>query len=366
MLAEALASVAGDMLSIKVFSTTEAGRDPYTLNGVEVVPSYERGAASYSRLLDVLAEHGGVDVLHLQHEFGIYGDTPAIIEALLEARAERLTRAAVATLHTVYHPRGVEKGLETRLSLYERSFLLDSIVVHSVLQEFELASQGAPLERLHRIPHGTSINSYVETPRQKLIELLGLPGELQRARVLAVPGFLRRDKGLATLLEAFSKVDDPAARLVVAGEPQGRGSEEVARLLEEYEAREPRLVVLRRYLSSREVLYLSALADLIVLPYEDRPGKYSVSGILHLSMGSLKPIVGTRVPRLVELYQLAPRMVVRPRSPGELAAKIRWVLQNYDETIPYMGQVYSYAVRTMWPRMARRHLSLYQSLLAAS
>ena len=361
-LAHALLSVEPGV-EILVFSTREAGGEPYRDGDIVVIPSYDRLAASYSSLLDALAEHGGVDILHLHHEYGIYGDGPAIIEALLEARRERLARRVIATLHTVYHPRGVE-GKQARLETQGMASKLDAVVVHSTIQEFELYSQGFSLSRVHRIPHGTSINPYTGQNPYKLLSSLGI--EKVDGRIIAVPGFLRPDKGLDTMIEAFSKLSrNGRYTLIVAGEPQGRGADRVEATLARALDRLSGIVLLHRYLSEDQLLRLAAAADILVLPYRDRPGKYSVSGILHLSMGSMKPIIGTRVPRLVELYQYAPRLVVPPSSPDELASKIAWVDHNYDYAVAYMSNVYGYAVRTLWPRMARRHLELYRTLLGA-
>ena len=80
-------------------------------------------------------------------------------------------------------------------------------------------------------------------------------------------------------------------------------------------------------------------------------------------MGSLKPIIGTSVPRLIELYQYAPRFIVKPNDPKELAFKIKWLTENYELAVAYASTLYSYAVRTQWIRMARRHLALYNALL---
>ncbi len=347
-----------------VFSTREAGGEPYRDGDIAIVPSYDRAAADYTGLLDALAEHGGVDILHLHHEYGIYGDGPAIMEALLEARRERLARRVLATLHTVYHPRGAV-GRPERLETQQAASKLDAVVVHSTIQEFELYSQGFSLSRVHRIPHGTSINPYTGQNPYKLLSSLGVEGV--SGRIIAVPGFLRPDKGLDTMIEAFSKLGDKGRyTLVIAGEPQGKGAEKVEAELAAAIERLRGVVMVRRYLSEDQLLRLAAAADILVLPYRDRPGKYSVSGILHLSMGSMKPIIGTRVPRLVELYQYAPRLVVPPSNPGELASKIVWVDRNYDYAVAYMSNVYGYAVRTLWPRMARRHLELYRSLLGGS
>jgi len=231
-LAHALAAV-NPTVKITVFSTFEAGESPYRDDGIEVVPSYERGAKSYSSLLDRLAEVGGVDVLHLHHEYGIYGDTPAVIEALLEAKKERLARAAVATLHTVYHPYGL-RGREERLRVQQRAAQLDRVVVHSTLQEFELYSQGFSIARVSRIPHGTRINPYTGLNPRALLARLGVQGV--SGRIIAVPGFLRPDKGLDTMVEAYKTLtrDGREYTLVVAGEPQGAGAGGVYRMLEAF------------------------------------------------------------------------------------------------------------------------------------
>jgi len=124
----------------------------------------------------------------------------------------------------------------------------------------------------------------------------------------------------------------------------------------------PNTVVLDHYLSKDKMLKLIALSDAVVLPYRDKPGTYSVSGILHLAMGSLKPIIGTRVPRLIELYNNAPQMTITPGNSVELREKLVWLLQNYEHAMMYMERMYSYAVGTAWRNIARKHLQLYVKL----
>jgi hypothetical protein len=136
MLAGAIRSVA-PRVKVTVYSTYEAGRDPYSddVYGVEVKPSYERLSGDFSGILDSLAEDGGVDVLHVQHEYWIQGPHKSLVEAFLEAKRERLARIVAITMHTVLHPlSGKEDALEFQKLLGE----LDLVVVHSYLQEYEL------------------------------------------------------------------------------------------------------------------------------------------------------------------------------------------------------------------------------------
>jgi hypothetical protein len=49
-----------------------------------------------------------------------------------------------------------------------------------------------------------------------------------------------------------------------------------------------------------------------------------------------------------------------------LAQLLEWLIENYDYAVAYMSGLYSYAVRTQWIRMARRHLQLYRRLASAT
>ncbi len=330
-------------------------------SGARVVPAFEAGEpASFGGILDVLQEAGGVDVLHIQHEYGIYGRGDAILERALEAKSERLTKIVVFTLHTVYHPLASGSGeVGFQDAVVSEA---DAVIVHSPLQEFELHAQfGGYPSNLTRIPHGTSVNPFLSTPRARLAGELGLGEEVLGKFVVSLLGFLRPDKGLDTLLESLELLHEGRRLAVIVGGEVRDAS--LAKRMEE--AGREGLVFLPRYLSTREILMLAALSDAIVLPYRDPPGKYAVSGILHLSMGSLKPIIGSNVPRLTELYTLAPRLVFRAGDPWGLAEKLKALLDphRYDFTVAYASPLYSYAVRTGWPRVAGRHLDLYRRIL---
>lgn len=343
-------------LKLYVFSTDEAYKDYYEDElGVKVIPCFKRFETNYSKFLNKLSEVDGVDILHVQHEYGIFGEGRYIIDALLQAKEERLVKKNVITMHTVDHPySGRDFALRFQASLND----LDSVIVHSALQEFELQMQNVESSRINRIPHGTLINPYLRYTKGYLSKSLGLNEDNFKGIILAIPGFLRKDKGVDVLLKALRLIGDMKFTIILAGEPK---DEE----LHEFVARETeyRTILIERYLSSDEILRVVALADAIVLPYKDRKGAYAVSGILHLSMGGLKPIIGSRTPRLIELYQFAPDLTVPPNNPKELANKIRWLVDNYDYAVAYMSELYSYAARTQWIRIAYSHLRLYRTLL---
>ncbi len=348
-------------LDIVVFADTRSGLEPRydELAKVPVYPCFQHEEQEYRGLLDKLSEIEGADILHIQHEYGIFGRHNGIVKAVEEAIQERLVKKTVITMHTVDHPN--TRRPET-LEFQKQLNMFDKVIVHSYLQEFELLHQGVDPIRLERIPHGTLLNPYLWMPRYKLLEDIGISRSSMKGFIITVPGFLRKDKGLDLLIQAVKPLLSESMKytVIVAGEVR---DEQLRREIEEMVRNGPSLVFINRYLSSEEILKAVALADAVVLPYRDRPAAYSVSGILHLSMGGMKPIIGTRAPRLIELYMHAPRMTVPTRSPGELTKKIKWLRENYDLATAYMSQLYSYAVQTEWHRVARRHLLLYTSLI---
>lgn len=351
MLASAMKSL-NPNVEIVIFATDEGGKDVYNDRVAEVYPCYSRFERDYSNFLDTLKD-SRVDVLHVQHEYGIFGSNRELIDALIKAKEEGLAKVVGITMHTVDHPFSPRANVTLKFQSWLNE--LDFVIVHSQLQEYELQIQGIDPSKIYRIPHGTLINPYLCVTREELCESLGIDYDFEGV-VLTIPGFIRRDKGFDVLFESLKILEDLKFTLLIAGEPQ---DDEIVRLIETSEFK---TVLMERYLSSDEILRTVALADAIVLPYRDKK-HYSVSGILHLSMGSLKPIVGTRVPRLIEFYQHAPRLTVPPNNPKALAEKIKWLVNNYDYALAYMTEVYSYAARTQWIRMASRHMRTYKNLL---
>jgi len=352
-------------IELHVFSDVNStGKSSESGEFAEIHPSFRPKSEDYRRILDELTAVDGVDVLHVQHEYGIFGYHNGILEACLEAKREKLAKKIIFTMHSIYHPLSkIEGALKFQRSLN----LTDAAVVHSYLMEFELQNQGVDPLLIRRIPHGTFLNPYLDDPRSKLLSNLDLKEDDLSGVVLTTLGFLRKDKGLDLLIESICKLEcrKGAITLLIAGEKRmEKEDREVFDKIEEA-SRKLNIIFMDRYLSEDEILKIAALADIIVLPYRDKPALYSVSGILHLSMGSFKPLIGTRVPRLIELYQFAPRATVPPKNPVQLSKSIRWCIRNYEHMVTYMATLYGYAVRTQWIRMARRHLSLYRELLTA-
>lgn len=333
-------------------------------NGL-IVPSYKRGIPKYDELLENIKKYGPFKIFHIQHEWNIFPKSNEFLDFLNEL--QNYVKKVIITLHTVLHVANT-KIRDIKEYHHELSWLIDVLIVHNPLQEFELWSQGLNVEKIHEIPHGTLINPYVGTKsKSELAKDLGVPIEdVDNTFILTMPGFLRVDKGLDVLLRAFQRVLARKKKvvLVVSGSYQGDkvAIEHVKSILESYFSK--MMFTKNKYLSRDEMLKLMALSDLIVLPYRRDRGIYSVSGILHQALGSFKPIVGTKVPRLIEYYQLIPGLIVPPERDDLIAEKILYVMENYDKVLKLINSISWYVKRTSWKNVAKKHLNLYGKVLS--
>ena len=142
---------------------------------------------------------------------------------------------------------------------------------------------------------------------------LGLDGD-----VALFFGFIRRYKGLDTLLAAWPRVRARRpVTLVVAGEPY-ENAEEIRRLARQAGG-PPSVRLLDRYIGDDEVEALFKAADVAVLPYRSA----TQSGVTHVAYALGLPVITTDVGGLAEtVVHGRTGLVVPPEDPGALAAAI--------------------------------------------
>ncbi len=131
-------------------------------------------------------------------------------------------------------------------------------------------------------------------------------------------GFIRRYKGLDTLLEAWPRVRERRdATLVVAGEPYEDA--EGLRALAQRAGGARSVRMLDRYIPDDEVEALFKAADVVVLPYRSA----TQSGVTHVAYALGVPVITTDVGGLAEtVIPGRTGMVVPPEQPAALADAI--------------------------------------------
>ncbi len=185
------------------------------------------------------------------------------------------------------------------------------VMSESVERDLDLLKPGAPRRRV-RHP------LYAQFDRGRCDRALARArlGLAPDAEVALFFGYVRRYKGLDTLLEAWRTVRErrPDAVLMVAGEPYEDPAPYLA--LANAAGGAPGVRLALRYAPDDEVEALFKAADVVVLPYRSA----TQSGVTHVAYALGVPVVITDVGGLAETVKHGETgLVVPPQDPAALA-----------------------------------------------
>jgi glycosyltransferase involved in cell wall biosynthesis len=241
--------------------------------------------ASYRRAADFLNVNP-VDVLSVQHEYGIFGGKAG---SHLFALLHDLRTPIVTTLHTILSaPNPQQQHVMGELTRLSDRLVVMSAAGADLLHEVH----GVPTSKIDFIPHG--IPELPGAARSK--RRLGL----EARQVILTFGLLSPDKGIEYAIDALPEIlaRFPDALYVVVGGTHPHVKErhgESYRLM--LEARAESLGVARsiifhnRFVNQDELTEFLAAADLYVTPYLNP--EQITSGTLAYAVGSGKPSIST-------------------------------------------------------------------------
>jgi len=228
----------------------------------------------------------------------------------LAGRARAAGVPVLTIVHQLVEPASPNaERLLTRLALRSSDGLLMPGPVEAELVRRWFPGRPVRQGRLPAFPHCPGERPSRDEARRAL-------GVDPSAPLLLFFGFVRRYKGLRTLLQALARV--PEVRLLVAGkfwENERSYRERIRRL-----GLADRVSLVDRYVGNEEVARLFAAADALVLPY--LAGGQSAVGVTALSFGL--PVIATRIGGLEGLVADGETgLLVEPGSSDQLAHAIR-------------------------------------------
>lgn len=294
--------------------------------------------------------------LHWTHEY-LKGSTgPTRIDRWrFLAQLRLLKRLGVRIVWTMHNLGGHEGSRHASEMAVHRELvgLADAVICHcGAAREAAIAAYGlgtAEAAKLRVVPHGSYVGAYPDAiAGADARARLGLPAQ---GPVLLFLGAVRGYKGTDDLVAAFGAVEDPSARLLIAGKPRGTGIE--ARLAAAAAA-DRRIVLALRYVADEELQVWLRAADAVVLPF--REILTSGSAILALSFG--RPVVAPALGCLPETVPQAAGVLYDPDAPGALAGALRRVL---DGDLAAMGAAArARADELDWGQIAATTAALYR------
>ncbi|HZP03169.1 MAG TPA: glycosyltransferase family 4 protein [Terriglobia bacterium] len=310
--------------------------------------------SSYRRAADFL-NINNVDLVCLQHEYGIFGG-PAGSHIL--SLVGELRMPVVTTLHTILeHPEPAQRQV-----LLELAQLSDRMVVMSRRgAEFLRDLYGVPEEKIDVIPHGIPDVPFVDPNFYK--DQFGVQGKL----VLLTFGLLSPNKGIESVIEALPEVlaRFPQVVYIVLGatHPHVRMHDgESYRLSLERLARRNRIdgnvIFYDRFVSPEELVQFIGIADIYITPYLHRA--QIVSGTLAYAVGAGKAVISTPYWYAEELLAEGRGRLVPFRDPAALAREILFLLEHDAERHAMRKRAYLLGRQMIWPEVAALYLESFQ------
>jgi glycosyltransferase involved in cell wall biosynthesis len=313
----------------------------------------EGDLSSYEDAADFL-NFSNVDLVSLQHEYGIFGG-PAGSHILRLMR--RLKMPVVTTLHTVLR----QPDANQRVVMDEMAALSDRLIVMSEhSSRFLQEVFGVPEQKIDLIPHGVPDLSFGDPNYHK--DFSGTEGKA----VLLTFGLLSPNKGIENVIEALPRIvaKHPEAVYVIAGatHPHVRRREgDQYRLQLQALARklgvERNVVFHNRFVTPEEMAQFVGAADIYITPY--RQEEQAVSGTLAYALGAGKAIISTPYWHATELLNDNRGVLVPFENPGAISDAAIELLDNEASRHSMRKRAYLYARDMVWNKVAQSYMSTF-------
>jgi glycosyltransferase involved in cell wall biosynthesis len=307
----------------------------------------EGDLASYREAAEFLNAEN-VDLVCLQHEYGIFGGKSGnyIIELL-----KHLKMPVITTLHTVLR----EPNLDQRVVMHKIAARSNRLIVMSqhssrILQEVF----GVPAEKIDLIPHGIPDLPFEQPDLYKSrFSCLG-------KSVLLTFGLLSPNKGFESVIQAMPSIlarhSNAVYMIAGATHPHARAREgdryrlELQALAKKLGV-EQQVLFVNRFVAPEEMAALVGSADIYVTPYCHEA--QAVSGTLAYALGAGKAIISTPYWHAAEVLDHGRGLLVPFESPAAIAKATIKLLDDDKARQAMRERAYLYArpmvrIPVMW------------------
>jgi polysaccharide biosynthesis protein PslF len=297
-----------------------------------------------------------VEVVNIQHEFGIFGgESGEYICAFLD----KLKRPVATTLHTVL-PNFENKTKEVFNKVVEKSAV---IVVLNESTRSLVKKYGVLAKKIKLIPHGCPDLPFISSAKVK--PDLGLKNKI----VLSTFGLLSKGKGIEHVIQALPQIIKKEPRIVyyVLGvtHPQVKRTEgesyrnTLLRMAKSLGLR-GHVKFLNRFLSKPELFSYLQATDVYITPYLS-PNQVS-SGTLSYALAAGKAVVSTPYLHAKEALGEGRGLFCNFNDSDSIAERVTEIIENKPLRKSLEAKAYRYSRKFTWPLVAKKYISLFDEL----
>jgi glycosyltransferase involved in cell wall biosynthesis len=311
----------------------------------------ENDLTSYRRAADFLNVNQ-VDVLSVQHEYGIFGGKAG---AHLLGLLQQLRMPIVTTLHTVLSAPNPSQ----RLVIDELARLSERLIVMSESgADLLRRGHGIPADQIDLIPHGIP-----DVPADSGSKgRLGVDGKT----VILTFGLLSPDKGIEYVIDALPDIvaAHPDTVYVVLGATHPHVIEregEAYRLMLEARARQlgvgGNMIFHNRFVSQEELNEFLAAADIYITPYLNP--EQITSGTLAYAIGTGKAVISTPYIYAREMLADGRGRLVAWRDADAIAHEVLDVIGDAGRSAAMCARARAHGRTMTWPAVAQRYVESF-------
>lgn len=319
------------------------------------LPQHDRQAY---RLAADLLNVNHVDVVSIQHEYGIYGgDDGCYVLDLLN----RIRMPAITTLHTVLrHPSDGQREVLNEIISQSARVVVMSQRARQILQE----TYSAPENKIAVIPHGIHDTAFVD-PHYYADQF-----DMKGKRVLLTFGLLGPGKGIETVIRSLPRIvkthPDVVYMVVGATHPHvlRREGEKYRDWLKSLAAElgvAQHVQFVNQYCSLDELKQYLGLAEVYVVPY---PNTHQItSGTLAYALGAGKAIVSTPIWHAEELLDDGRGVLFPVNDHDALAEKVAALLDDDDARNAMRKKAYLHGRQMIWSEVGKSYVQLARQVI---
>src|SRR5580692_3857547 len=315
----------------------------------------EQDLSSYLRAADFL-NISNVDMVCLQHEFGIFGG-PAGSHILAFLRELRMP--VVTTLHTVLRePRADQRRVMQELISLSTRVVVMSERGRQMLQDI----YHAPTAKIDLIAHGIPDVGFVDPTYFK--DQFGVEGKV----VLLTFGLLSPNKGIEFVLNALPEIvaEFPEVVYIVLGathpnelREHGEAYRVSLEMLAKKNKVEKNVIFYNRFVELENLKEFIGAADLYITPYLNEA--QITSGTLAYTFGAGKAVVSTPYWHAAELLAEDRGVLVPFGDAGAIAREIVGLLRDDNRRHAMRKSAYKLGREMIWSNVAKMYLRSFES-----
>jgi len=301
---------------------------------------------------------GGYDLVHIQHEFGIFGgkDGSYILDF-----AKSLSIPFVVTFHTVLqYPTASQKNIIQELAGFSKKIIIMVEIAKDRLETI----YGVDPEKVTVIPHGVPGIEKLDYLKSK--KKLGL----ENSFVLLASNLISRNKGIEYVIDAMPKAVKRIPNLVfyIVGEThpavkniEGESYRQMLERLVVKHKLAKNVIFINKYLDLSELKTYLASSDVCITAYLDP--QQITSGLLAYAIGAGKACISTPYIYAKQMLSSGLGILVPFRNSSEISKALIEIYKNPKKREHMEKRAYKKGVEMRWPRIAKNHIKIYGHLL---